>query len=150
MLRNLTNTSAISWVRRSRYFVAALFCLILTAVAIVLIPITRGANPTSGSVSESNPKVNWTGQIKAPTGDSDCAGPNNAGCDNFTVNFTAPSSSYGAYLLEIKLVPQGDWDMQVYGPAGNLLDRSGNSPAPACRAGGASRRAARRRPKACG
>jgi len=66
--------------------------------------------------------------VKAPTGSSDCGSGNNSGCDNFTVNFQPPSAAFGPYLLEIKLQPQGDWDMQVYGPNGNLLDGSGNSP----------------------
>src|SRR2546421_388595 len=113
---------------RLRFALAISLGLAVAALAIVIIPSTRGANPASGAVSEGNTKVTWTGQIKAPTGSSDCGGPSNAGCDNFRVDFTAPSSAYGPYLLEIKLQPQGDWDMQVYGPDGRLLDGSGNGP----------------------
>ncbi|MFS8084262.1 MAG: sialidase family protein, partial [Acidobacteriota bacterium] len=122
------NAKAISTLRRSRLSLAILFCFLAAAVAVMVIPITRGANPASGSVSESNTKVTWTGQVKAPTGSSDCGSGNSAGCDNFTVNFQPPAAGFGPYLLEIKLQPQGDWDMQVYGPNGNLLDGSGNSP----------------------
>src|SRR5438132_13131475 len=122
------NARAISTIMRFRYTLAAALCLSAVTVAIVIIPITRGANPASGTVSETNPRVTWNGQIKTPTGDSNCGSASNAGCDNFRVDFTAPSSSFGPHLLEIKLQPQGDWDMQVYGPGGNLVDGSGNGP----------------------
>ncbi|MGZ8842772.1 MAG: hypothetical protein ACXW18_03865, partial [Pyrinomonadaceae bacterium] len=128
MFRKLADSKSFSIIKRLRFTLAVSVCLLGVAIAIVLIPITRGANPASGNVSESNVKVTWAGQIKAPTGDSNCGNANNAGCDNFTVNFQAPSSSFGPYLLEVKLMPQGDWDMQIYGPNGNLLDGSGNSP----------------------
>lgn len=118
----------VSTIMSSRYLLGGMLCSLLVAALIVVIPITRGANPASGTVSEANSKVTWTGQVKTPTGDSNCGSANNAGCDNFVVNFQAPSAGYGPYLLEIKLQPQGDWDMQVYGPGGNLLDGSGNSP----------------------
>ena len=127
MLRKLANSTIGSTIRL-RYVLAAMVCGFLLVAAAAIIPVTRGANPASGSVSESNLKVTWTGQIKVPTGSSDCGGPNNSGCDNFTVNFQPPSSGFGPYLLEIKLQPQGDWDMQVYGPNGNLVDGSGNGP----------------------
>src|ERR1051325_8721295 len=128
MLRKLADSKTLTTIKRQRHILAALCVLALVAVFVVMIPVTRGANPASGTVSESNPRVTWNGQIKAPTGDSNCGGPNSAGCDNFVVNFQAPSSSFGPYLLEIKLQPQGDWDMQVYGPSGTLVDGSGNSP----------------------
>jgi hypothetical protein len=128
MFSKLTDTRLISRVIRLRYALAALLSVSAMAAAVVIIPITRGANPASGGVSEASPLVNWTGQVKAPTGSSDCGSGNSSGCDNFTVNFQPPSGAFGPYLLEIKLQPQGDWDMQVYGPNGNLLDGSGNSP----------------------
>ncbi len=128
MFSKLTDIRLISTVMRLRYLLAALLCASAVAAAIVIIPITRGANPASGAVSEANPKVTWTGQVKPPSGSSDCGSGNSSGCDNFTVNFQPPAAGFGPYLLEIKLQPQGDWDMQVYGPNGNLLDGSGNSP----------------------
>ncbi len=118
----------VSTFMRSRYVLGAMLCSLVVAAVIMVIPITRGANPASGTVSEANSRVTWTGQVKTPTGDSNCGSANNAGCDNFVVNFQTPSAGYGPYLLEIKLQPQGDWDMQVYGPNGNLLDGSGNGP----------------------
>ena len=113
---------------RVRYAFAGSLCLFAICLAVIVIPITRGANPSSGSVSESNTRVNWTGQFMAASTSSDCGGPSSSGCDNFGVSFTAPSSGFGPYLLEIKLQPQGDWDMQFYGPNGTLVDGSGNSP----------------------
>ncbi|HSQ24393.1 MAG TPA: hypothetical protein VLN44_08285, partial [Pyrinomonadaceae bacterium] len=128
MFTKLADAKTISTIKRLRYVLSAVFSVAAIAILIVKIPISRGATPASGSVSESNTKVTWTGQIKPASGSSDCGGPNNSGCDNFGVNFQAPASGFGPYLLEIKLQPQGDWDMQVYGPNGNLVDGSGNSP----------------------
>ena len=128
MFTKLADSRAISTIEKLRFVLATLFFLAAVAIVIVKIPGSRGATPASGSVSESNTKVTWTGQIKPASGSSDCGSANNSGCDNFGVNFQAPASSYGPYLLEIKLQPQGDLDMQVYGPNGNLVDGSGNSP----------------------
>lgn len=128
MFTKLAHSRAMSTIKKLRYLLAAGFCVAATAIVIVKIPISRGATPASGNVSESNTKVTWTGQIKPASGSSDCGTANNSGCDNFGVNFQAPASSYGPYLLEIRLQPQGDWDMQVFGPNGNLVDGSGNSP----------------------
>jgi PKD repeat protein len=98
--------------------------------AVLLGPRAFSANPAGGTISEASPKVTWTGPFKAATGSADCGNPNNAGCDNFRLTIEAPSMTFGPYLVEIKLTPAavGDWDMQVYGPSGNLVDGSGNSP----------------------
>jgi hypothetical protein len=55
------NARAISTLKRSRLAVAALLCLLVAVVSILIIPITRGANPAVGTVSEANPQINWTG-----------------------------------------------------------------------------------------
>ena len=128
MFTKLADSRAISTIKKLRLVLAALLLAAAVAIVIVKIPISRGATPASGSVSESNSKVTWVGQIKPPSGSSDCGTANNSGCDNFGVNFQAPASGYGPYLLEIRLQPQGDWDMQIFGPGGNLIDGSGNSP----------------------
>src|SRR5438309_8643314 len=100
MLRKLADSKTISTTTRLRYALAALYCVSAMALVILMIPVTRGANPASGTVSEANPRVTWTGQIKTPTGSSDCGGPNNSGCDNFRIDFQPPSSGFGPYLLE--------------------------------------------------
>ncbi|HET6889872.1 MAG TPA: sialidase family protein, partial [Pyrinomonadaceae bacterium] len=110
-----------------------LFMLLFASAAIsaaLFVPRTFSANPAGGTVSEANPQVTWTGPFKTPTGSADCSNANNAACDNFSLTIQAPSAAFGPYLVEIKLQPAlvGDWDMQVYGPAGNLVDGSGNSP----------------------
>src|SRR3954468_22270420 len=128
MFTKLAHAKTISTITNFRYALAALFSVAAIATVIVNIPGSRGATPAAGDVSASNPKVTWTGQVKPASGSADCGGPNNSGCDNFAVRFQAPAASFGPYLLQIKLQPQGDWDMQVYGPNGNLLDGSGNSP----------------------
>src|ERR1044072_3813636 len=122
MFKKLTNSKSIARIKSLRSLAAAIVSLSVLTLIVITIPVTRGANPVSGSVSESQPQVTWTGQVKVPTGDNNCGTASNAACDNFRIDFQAPSSSFGPYLLEIKLVQQGDWDIQVYGPSGNLLD----------------------------
>jgi len=95
MFTKLAKAKTILTIKRFRYVLAALFCVAAIAIVIVKIPISRGATPASGTVSQSNTKVTWTGQIKPASGSSDCGGPNNSGCDNFGVNFQAPASSFG-------------------------------------------------------
>ena len=75
----------VSRIIRFRVALVASLSLLMVALAIAVIPITRGANPVSGTVSEGNPRVTWTGQVKAPTGDSNCGSANSAGCDNFRI-----------------------------------------------------------------
>jgi len=72
MLSKLTDARTISTIMRFRYALAALLCSAIVAGAVLVVQTARGANPASGNVSEANPLVNWTGQIKAPTGSSDC------------------------------------------------------------------------------
>ena len=62
---------------------------------------TSGATPSSGTVSQSSPTVTWAGQIPIPpaAGSSRCSGPNNPGCDNFSV--TIPVSTTGRYVIQL-------------------------------------------------
>lgn len=97
-------------------------------VALLVLPAAaRAAEPTSGTLSESNPQVSWTGEAKGATQNADCGGPGNPDCDDFQLNIVPPSF---AYAVEIVLTPiaADDWDMQVYGPDGNLLGSSGEPP----------------------
>ena len=55
-----------------------------------------------------------------------CAGANASNCDNFALTVTPPPASFGPYVVEIALFPQGDWDVEVYGPNGTYLKGSGN------------------------
>src|SRR5882724_11752171 len=102
----------------------------LVALAALLVPSSFSATPTGATISESSPLTTWIGPIRTATGSANCGSANNAGCDNFRLTIQPPSAAFGPYLVEIKLQPElaGDWDMQVYGPSGNLVDGSGNSP----------------------
>lgn len=64
MFTKLADSRAISTIKRLRYLLAAILLVTAIAIVIVKIPISRGATPASGSVSESNNKVTWVGQIK--------------------------------------------------------------------------------------
>jgi hypothetical protein len=104
--------------------------LLVAVVSILIIPITRSANPTSGTVSEANPQINWTGAIMPANPDllnsPRCAGANASACDNFSLTVNPPSAAYGPYIVEIRLQPQGDWDMEIYNPDGKYRTSSGN------------------------
>ncbi len=92
--------------------------------------IADAATPSSGTVSQSNPTVTWTGQIPIPpaAGSSSCGGPNNPGCDNFKLTITPPDATFGPYVVVVKTVSQSsdDWDLEVYDPNGKLIGSSGN------------------------
>src|ERR1700682_1563300 len=128
MLRKLSNTSTVSTLIRLRYL--TLLCLLILCVVIVIIPITRGANPASGTVSENSTTVTWIGAVMPANPDllnsPRCAGANASACDNFSLTVVPPSAAYGPYIVEIRLQPQGDWDMEIYNPDGKYRTSSGN------------------------
>jgi|GEM_PF-2240562 len=130
MYRRLQNIKSAGLSFKLRLALLAMLGLAAGAALALVVPASYSATPTSGSISEANPITSWSGQIKPATGSADCGGPSNSGCENFNLTIQAPSAAYGPYLVEVRLQPAllGDWDMQVYGPAGNLLDGSGNSP----------------------
>src|SRR5437879_2392549 len=107
-------------------------CAVCLALAIVLLPgPASAATPSSGTVSQTNPTVTWTGQIPIPptaVGSSSCSGPNNPGCDNFKLTILPPDAAFGPYVIVIRTVsaPGDDWDLEVYDPNGKLIGSSGN------------------------
>src|SRR3989442_8041008 len=112
---------------RRRLFGCAL--VIWTALALASMAGTAlAATPPSGTVTESNPTVTWTGMVMPPTAGG-CGGPNNSACDNFKLNIIPPSAAFGPYSIRITLTPTaGDWDLEVYAPQGGLIASSGTSP----------------------
>ena len=105
--------------------------LVLTGLVFALFAaLVYAATPSSGTVSQSNPTVTWTGQIPIPpaAGSSSCSGPNNPGCDNFKLTITPPAATFGPYVVVVKTVSQNidDWDLEVYDPNGKLIGSSGN------------------------
>lgn len=91
--------------------------------------IARAATPSAGTVSESS-TAQWTGGPGTPTAAATCGGPSNAACDNFQLTIQPASFPFN---VEITLTPQGadDYDLEVYGPDGQMLGASANSPATA-------------------
>jgi hypothetical protein len=55
-----------------------------------------------------------------------CAGADAGNCDNFSLTIAPPAPTYGPYVVEIRLQPQGDWDMEIYNPDGKYRTGSGN------------------------
>lgn len=111
---------------RYRFALATALCLALSAVGLSLVPASYSASPAGATVSETNPKVTWTGAAMAPNAPNQCDKADNPACDNFKLTIQAPPASFGPYIVQIKLVPQGDWDMQIFGPSGAIVDGSGN------------------------
>jgi hypothetical protein len=130
MFSTLTIARTLTTFTRSRYALAAVLGLSVAAVAIVSIPTARSANPTLGTVSEANPQINWTGAIMPANPDllnsPRCAGANATACDNFALTVNPPPAAYGPYIVEIRLQPQGDWDMEIYNPDAKYRTSSGN------------------------
>src|SRR5438552_18173219 len=93
--------------------------LVLTGLVFALFAThAYAATPSSGTVSQTNPTVTWTGQIPIPpaAGSSSCSGPNNPGCDNFKLTIVPPDPTFGPYVIVIQTVsaPGDDWDLEVY------------------------------------
>jgi VCBS repeat-containing protein len=106
----------------------ALFRLI--AFSLLLSTQLIAATPPGDTVSESHPATNWSGGLMPANPDllnsPRCAGANASKCDNFSLTIAPPSTAFGPYVVEINLLPVGDWDVEVYGPSGEFLKSSGN------------------------
>ncbi len=98
---------------------------ILSAIALFAAGTAAGATPPTATLSEANPTVTWTGAVMAPTA-GPCGSDNNPACDNFKLAITPPSAAFGPYLVEVHLQPQGDWDLEMYGPDHTSAGGSGN------------------------
>jgi hypothetical protein len=101
-----------------------LFAVVGATVLAIPLASSNAASPGSGTVSDSNKSVTWTGAITLATA-SGCSGANDPTCDNYRLTIQPPS--YG-FKVQIRLQPVGDWDLYVYGPNGGLAGSSGNGP----------------------
>jgi VCBS repeat-containing protein len=105
---------------------------LLGSIAFGLLSSTQllAATPTGASISESQPATNWSGGVMPANPDllnsPRCSGANASKCDNFSLTITPPSAAFGPYVVEINLLPIGDWDLEVYGPTGTFLKTSGS------------------------
>jgi hypothetical protein len=101
--------------------------LALGAALLLQAAVTHAATPAAGTLSESQPSVNWEGGVKPPVAAVGCATPNDANCDNYSL--TVVPAPY-AYLVRITLhlTALDDWDLKIYNGAGVVIAASGNSP----------------------
>src|ERR1043165_1040477 len=117
-------------VTRRRFAVVSCLGLAIFALAIVISPSTRSASPGSATVSGSTPHVTWPGAIMAADPDlltsPRCNGTDP--CDDFLLTVQPPPASFGPYVVESRLRPQGDWDLELYNPDGKYRTSSGNGP----------------------
>src|SRR5688572_22077953 len=104
--------------RRRLVAVSALF------VGLFFSTQVHAASPASGTVSQANPVVSWTGGPLAPTA-TQCAGPEDPTCDHFKLTIVPPP---GGFTVKITLTPLDDWDLSVYDPSGSGAGSSGNPP----------------------
>src|SRR5574341_18742 len=126
MNRRLTKAE----ISRLRVVLLIAFSFAGALASVSLVSSSQSATPASGTVSESNPMVTWSGAIMPANPDvlnsPRCAGADAGNCDNFSLTVTPPSGSYGPYVVEIRLQPQGDWDMEIYNQNGTYRTGSGN------------------------
>jgi hypothetical protein len=111
----------------NRHRVAVLAAALATVAFAALSPPARAATPAGATISESTPRVTWTGPLMPATAGG-CAGANDASCDNFELTVAPPSPAFGPYVVEVRLQPVGDWDLQAYDPADRFLKGSGAGP----------------------
>ena len=100
-----------------------------SAVLAVLAAIpVQAASPGLGTVSETSSQAAWSGGPRLLSVGTVCGGPANAKCDNYQLTIAPPSSSPN-YKVEITLTPQllDDYDLEVFGPNGQLVGSSGSS-----------------------
>jgi hypothetical protein len=111
--------------RSSRDRVMLVTLGVLAAAAALLVPLTSStaATPGSGTISDANPSLVWSGAVMAPNVNGCTATSTNCDLYKLTVH---PSSS--SFMVRIKLKPAGDWDLSVFGPGGGLVGSSGNGP----------------------
>ena len=117
--------------RRARARLALAVFAAATAATALLVPLTSStaATPGSGTISDANPSVVWSGTVMAPNVNG-CSGPNDTNCDLYRLTVQPPASSF---MVRIKLKPAGDWDLSVFGPDGGLIGSSGRTTPPAAR-----------------
>lgn len=101
----------------------ALFALVFCFLSSVC---AHAASPASGTVSQANPVVSWTGGPRTPSA-AGCAGPDDPACDHFQLTIVPPPGGEG-FTVRITLTPIDDWDLSVYAPDGSGEGTSGNPP----------------------
>ncbi|HWM92264.1 MAG TPA: PKD domain-containing protein [Thermoanaerobaculia bacterium] len=91
----------------------------------LLLPMgLQAASPASGTLSQANPVVSWTGGPLVPTA-AGCAGPEDPTCDHFKLTIVPPAVGF---TVKITLTPIDDWDLNVFDPGGSGEGSSGNPP----------------------
>lgn len=104
-------------------FVAAALLLLASALGT---PAARAASPASGTVSQANPVVSWSGGPLPPSA-AQCAAPDDPTCDHFKLTIVPPGGGEG-FTVRITLTPVDDWDLNVFDPGGSGEGSSGNPP----------------------
>lgn len=104
-----------------------LHCSLVALALLIVANSSRAATPPSGTVSGSDPEVNWTGGPLLATASSTCGGPSSPSCDNFALTLVAPAFPF---RLEIVLSASAvdDYDLEVYDSGGAIVGSSGNGP----------------------
>src|SRR4051812_41019487 len=108
---------------RARVILAAVGAL--AAATALLVPLTSStaATPGSGTISDANSSLVWSGTVMAPNVNGCTA--TSTDCDLYKLTVQPSASSF---MVRIKLKPAGDWDLSVFGPDGGLVGSSGNGP----------------------
>jgi hypothetical protein len=131
MYHRLTAFSSTTRILRSnmwfRMGIVAAFCSIVLLCLVTVPPGSFGATPAGQTLSETNARVTWTGPLLPATAGG-CGTASNSSCDNFKLTIAPPSAAFGPYIVEIRLQPVGDWDLEVYDPIDRFVKGSGAGP----------------------
>ena len=110
--------------RRSRLALVALALAAAAAALRVPLRSSDAATPGSGTLSDGNRSLVWTGTLMAPNPNG-CSPTDGSTCDLYKLTIQPPGYPF---MVRVKLKPAGDWDLDVYGPNNGLAGSSGNGP----------------------
>ena len=101
----------------------------LLAGLIALLPAaSQAAAPTAGTVSPATPSSSWTGGPFLTSNPSGLCLTVDPSCDSYSLTIAPPAT--GSYTVEITTTPSSegdDYDLYVYGPAGQTVGSSTSS-----------------------
>jgi hypothetical protein len=105
---------------------ASRFVGLVAVLLSLLVPASsRAASPATGTVSDSQPTVTWSGTYTPPLAAVGCGGPADSNCDNFRLTIVPPSHPFNVQIT-LHVTTGDDWDLKVYDSAGNVVATSGN------------------------
>src|SRR5687768_12964605 len=110
---------------RARPLLVALFCGV---IALLPAAASEAATPSAGTVSAVSTSSSWTGGPFLTSNPSGLCFAVDPSCDSYALTIVPPAT--GNYTVEITTTPSSegdDYDLYVYGPAGQTVGSSTSS-----------------------